>query len=63
MQHSDVADEVALACGGEDLFRAVPRLEHLDFPAQENCQPEVALSGFINQLALLHDPPFRYRLE
>lgn len=36
-QHGDVADKVALACGGEDLFRAIARLENLDsHPARQS---------------------------
>src|SRR5437867_6488374 len=51
LQHRDIANEIALACSGEDLFRAIARLESLDLAAQDNGQTKVALPGFENQVA------------
>jgi len=35
LQHRDVANEIALVGCGQNLFRAIPRLENLDFTTQD----------------------------
>ena len=43
MEHRDIAGEIALVRGGEDLFDAIALLKRLEFAAQDNGQADVAL--------------------
>ena len=63
LQHRDVADEIALACGRENLFRAIARFENFDLAAQDYREAKIALAGFINQFAAFQDAPLCQWLE
>jgi hypothetical protein len=50
LEHRDIASEIALARGGENLFDAIALLERLEFAAQDDSQTDVALPCFEDEL-------------
>ncbi len=46
MEHRDIAEEIALARGAENLFDVIALLKRLEFAAQDNGQADIALPGF-----------------
>src|SRR5438046_8249372 len=63
MVSRQVANEIALVCRAENLFRIVAMLESFDFATQENGQSEIALSSLINQITALHEASFAQWLK
>jgi hypothetical protein len=46
LEHRDIAEEIALARGAENLFDVVALLKRLEFAAQDNGQADIALPRF-----------------
>src|SRR5262245_48798645 len=57
LQHSHVADEIALVRDCEFQFDVVPPLEDLYFAAQNNSQTDIPLAGLIHYVSALHEMP------
>src|SRR5215471_12018276 len=55
LQHSHVADEIALVRDCEFQFDVVPSLEDLYFAAQNNSQTDIPLPGLVHHVPALGD--------
>src|SRR5580700_551845 len=63
LEHGYVPEEIALTRGGEVIFDVVARLEGLEFTAQNNRQPNIALPSFKKHVTAFHHAAFGQRLK